>query len=106
MKWLQPKPAPIMLFDKGGLFILLLLMLLGVLLVAKVLMQHQIRDLEATYYDKLAYHADLQKQWGQMMLETAHLTAPLLVEQQAREHLKMQRPDAIHYLILTEDPSP
>ncbi|WP_239232370.1 cell division protein FtsL [Thiomicrospira aerophila] len=89
----------------GGLFTLILVVILGLAMMAKVLLQHQIRELEAQYYSELVYHAQLKEQWGQMVLESAHLTAPLLVEQQARTDLKMQRPQHIRYLVLTEEPN-
>lgn len=106
MQGFEPKPTPIKRIDMGGLFSFALVLLLGITMVAKVLLQHQIRDLEAQYYTDLIYHAELKEQWGQMLLESAHLTAPLLVEQQARTELRMQRPQQIKYVVLTEDHSP
>jgi cell division protein FtsL len=102
----QSKPTPIKRIDKGGLLTFLLIMLFGLALIAKVLLQHQIRDLEADYYDRLAQYSELREAWGQMMLETAHLTAPLLVEQQARSQLNMRKPLERHYLVLTEESQP
>lgn len=102
----QSKPTPIKRIDKGGLLTFILVALLAVAFMAKVLLQHQIRDLEAVYYDRLAQHSELREAWGQMMLESAHLTAPLLVEQQARSQLNMRKPQERHYLVLTEENQP
>ncbi|WP_234968952.1 cell division protein FtsL [Thiomicrospira sp. ALE5] len=87
----------------SGLFTFGLILVLGMALVAKVLLQHQIRDLEAAYYEQLEYQSQLREEWGQMLLESAHLTAPLLVEQQARSHLNMQKPLQRQFLVLTEE---
>jgi cell division protein FtsL len=102
----QSGPTPIKRIDMGGLFTLILVALLGLTFIAKVLLQHQIRDLEADYYERLAQHSELREAWGQMMLESAHLTAPLLVEQQARSQLNMRKPQERQYLVLTEENEP
>lgn len=102
----RSEPTPIKLFDMGGLFTLALVVLLGLALIAKVLLQHQIRDLESAYYAQLAYQSQLREDWGKMVLESAHLTAPLLVEQQARAQLNMRKPSQPHFLVLTEEKEP
>ncbi len=69
-----------------------LLGMLGIVLIsmlAIVVIQHEIRNLETDYAKSLKIQNQQREEWGRLSLEKHHLSAPARVEQVAREKLNM-----------------
>lgn len=58
-------------------------------LVAIVQVQHSIRHTETEYYHALQKTLAAREEWGRLMLEKMHLSAPARVEQIAQSRLQM-----------------
>lgn len=77
-----------------------MLCLLAASLVLTVLLQHHIRHLETRYYQALQQKAELDEEWGRLMLEKSHLSSPGRVERAARENLDMNMPKPQQVIVL------
>ncbi len=73
----------------SGLFALGFLAVILVAMISIVLVQHNIRNLETAYAKMFAYQKQHHGEWGRLILEKHHLSAPARVEQIARENLNM-----------------
>jgi len=80
-----------------GLFAFLLLCLLAAMIGVTILLQHHIRHLETQVFNTAQTKAQLDEEWGRLMLEKSHLSSPGRVELIARDQMTMQevRPTSI-----------
>ncbi|WP_044407062.1 cell division protein FtsL [Thiomicrospira microaerophila] len=83
-----------------GLFAFLLLCLLSALIGITILLQHHIRHLETQIFNATQAKAQLDEEWGRLMLEKSHLSAPGRVESMARDKLGMQASKPTTILVL------
>ncbi len=58
-------------------------------LIAIIQVQHQIRHTETQYYLALQKNLQAKEEWGRLMLEKMHLSAPARIEQIAQSKLNM-----------------
>jgi cell division protein FtsL len=84
-----PKPTHLTPFKWRGFFLFGLLGLILLSLIGIISVQHQIRHLETDYYHALQQTIQAQEEWGRLMLEKTHLSAPARVEQLAQSKLGM-----------------
>jgi cell division protein FtsL len=97
------KPVRLVKANLAGLFAFVLLCLLAAVLVLIVLLQHKVRHLETTYYQGLQQQAQLDEEWGRLMLEKSHLSAAGRIERIARERLDMKTPKDQQVILLESE---
>lgn len=84
-----PKPTHLPTIKWRGFFLLGLLFTVLALFVAIILVQHEIRHTETEYSHALQKNIQAREEWGRLMLEKMHLTAPARIEQIAGSRLNM-----------------
>ncbi|MDG6774016.1 cell division protein FtsL [Thiomicrorhabdus sp. ZW0627] len=84
-----PKPTHLKVFKWRGFFLFGLVISVLITLVAIILVQHQIRHTETQYYMALQKNIQAKEEWGRLMLEKMHLSAPARIEQIAQTKLNM-----------------
>jgi cell division protein FtsL len=83
-----------------GLFAFLLLCALAAMIGVTILLQHHIRHLETQVFNATQTKAQLDEEWGRLMLEKSHLSSPGRVEAIASEKMEMQAPKPASILVL------
>jgi cell division protein FtsL len=91
------KPIQPNSFALSGLFAFVLVCVLAALIGITILLTHHIRHLETAVFNATEAKAELDEEWGRLMLEKGHLTSPGRVEVIARDSLNMHeaKPDVI-----------
>lgn len=104
MNWISStKPSRLASAKRAGLFAFILLCLLAMIWVLSVLIQHKVRKLETQYHQALETQRQLEEEWGRLMLEKGHLSAPLRIEQLADKHLQMHSPKSAEIIVVQQE---
>lgn len=91
------KPTQPNSFALSGLFAFILVCVLAALVGVTILLSHHIRHLETAVFNATETKAELDEEWGRLMLEKGHLSSPGRVESIARDTLNMReaKPEVI-----------
>lgn len=73
----------------SGFFAVLLLLMVLISLIGIISVQQKVRHLETQYAQQLAIQQKQIVKWGRLSLEKSHLSAPIRVEQIAKDKLGM-----------------
>ena len=84
-----PEPTHLKAFKWRGFFLFLLSLIMLASLLGIVYVQHEIRHTESSYHAVMQQTLVAKEEWGRLMLEKEHLTAPAMVEKIAIEQLNM-----------------
>ncbi len=84
-----PEPTHLKAFKWRGFFLFLLSLIMLASLLGIVYVQHEIRHTESRYHAVMQQTLVAKEEWGRLMLEKEHLTAPAMVEKIAIEQLNM-----------------